>query len=173
MPDVVDPEIIEPDHSLPADLVAIRNLARTLDSSIPIPGTRRKIGLAPIIGLVPGFGDILSAVFSSWIVIGAIRHRVPTSTLVRMIANILVDVGIGSIPVIGDIFDFFFQENLGNVELLLQKRNRTRPPRSHSEVALTALVIVGSMIFLAVFLAISAIAGFVWLIEALHASIMG
>lgn len=169
---VIEPEILEPDERLPSDLVALRRLAHLLDAAIEIPGTRRKVGLAPIVGLVPGFGDVVSAVFSSWIIIGALRHRVPTRVLLKMIANILIDVWVGSIPLIGDVFDFFFHENLGNVELLFRHRDTTRLPRTNTEIAMIALVILTTILLVAVILAFSAIVGFIYLFDAIHESVM-
>ncbi len=138
----IEPEVLEDDSKLPRDLVALRNLGILLDRAFQVPGTRRRVGIAPIIGLVPGIGDFIGALLSMWIVVGALRHRVPGRRIIRMVLNIIVDAAIGTIPVIGDIFDFLFQENLSNVEILLRHRDRTRPPRTTAQVSLIAMAIL-------------------------------
>jgi len=142
------PEVVEPDSALPRDLQALKRFAILLDASIQIPGMRRKVGLAPAVGLIPGVGDAVGALLASWIVVGAFRYRVPGTKIARMITNILVDLWVGSIPVIGDIIDFLWPENLQNVELLLRYRDRRRPPRS-----LASLALVIAMIFVLISMA--------------------
>ncbi|HVR41841.1 MAG TPA: DUF4112 domain-containing protein [Thermoanaerobaculia bacterium] len=139
------PEIVEPDELLPADLVALRRFAWMLDAAVAIPGTRRRIGVSAAVGLVPGVGDAVGAFLSAWIILGGLRHRVPIRKIARMIVNVVVDVLIGSIPVIGDLADILFKENLGNVDLLIRHRDRRRPPRRASEL------ILGTFLLLAIF----------------------
>lgn len=136
------PEIVDDDASLPRDLLALKNLGILLDRAFPVPGTRRRVGISPIIGLIPGIGDLVTALLSTWIVVGALRHRVPGRHIARMVLNIVADAAIGTIPVIGDLFDFLFQENLSNVETLLRHRDKTRPPRSTARISL----IVGAIV---------------------------
>lgn len=108
--------------SLTADetkiLHRITRLARLLDSSIQVPGTRFRIGIDPLIGLVPGVGDIAAAALSAVIVVHAQRLGAPKSVLARMIGNIAIDWLIGTIPVLGDLFDFGFKCNMRNAQLL-------------------------------------------------------
>lgn len=96
----------------------VRILGRLLDNSIPIPGTARKIGLDPIIGLIPGVGDLVGAVLSGYIILEAARAEVPTFTLVRMLWNIGIDTLVGAIPALGDLFDAAWKANMKNVALL-------------------------------------------------------
>src|SRR5580765_8876791 len=103
------PEIVEPEESLPSDLRALTQFARLMDEAIAIPGTKRRMGLDPLLGLIPGIGDAIAALLSTWIVVGALRWRVPLWRVTRMVANILIDLAFGSVPVVGDIFDFFFE----------------------------------------------------------------
>src|SRR5438445_1177805 len=127
---VIIPEVIEPDEKLPRDLVALRKFAVLMDEAVRIPGTSRGIGLDAALGFIPGFGDAIGALLSAWIVIGALRHRVPLMHVVRMVANVLIDLTIGEIPIVGDLFDIAFEENVINMRLLLKYRDRSRPPRS-------------------------------------------
>lgn len=96
----------------------VRILSKLLDNSIPIPGTSWKIGLDPIIGLVPGVGDLIGSVLSGYIVLEAVRAEVPTFTLVRMIVNVGVDTLLGAVPAVGDVFDAAWKANTMNVALL-------------------------------------------------------
>ena len=145
------PEVIEPDEKLPKDLVALRKFAYFMDEAVRIPGTGRGIGLDAILGFVPGIGDGLGAILSTWIVIGAMRHRVPVLQICRMVVNILIDLGLGEIPILGDIFDIAFEENVINLKLLMRYRDRRKPPRSFANIALA-----GTLVLLIVFAAATA-----------------
>jgi hypothetical protein len=110
-----------PDSQPPQRQAAVRarlkRLAWLLDSSIPLPGGYR-IGLDGLIGLVPGLGDVVAALLSSYIVVEAARLRVPASVLLRMGLNVALELIIGAVPVAGDLFDFAFKANERNVRLL-------------------------------------------------------
>jgi hypothetical protein len=136
------PEVVEPDEKLPPDLVALRRFAYFMDEAVAIPGTRFRVGLDAAIGLIPGFGDVAGGLLSTWIIIGALRHRVPTSKVLRMLFNVLGDIVVGSVPLIGDLIDFLFEENVINLKLLLRHRDRTRPPRKMGEIAWSVVLIV-------------------------------
>ena len=111
--------LISPPHS--ADTAErinrLRALARLLDDSIPLPGGYR-IGLDPIIGLVPGLGDAISAMFSAYILNEARSLGVPSSILMRMTGNVLFDAIVGAVPFAGDLFDAAFKANTRNMALL-------------------------------------------------------
>jgi hypothetical protein len=96
----------------------LRRLGYLLDNSIPIPGTRYRIGLEAIIGLVPGLGDLVGGGFSAWIILQAARLGAPPSLLARMGWNVLVDTAVGAIPLLGDLFDAGFKANMRNLALL-------------------------------------------------------
>ena len=96
----------------------MRVLAKLLDNSIGIPGTGWKIGFDPIVGLIPGIGDLIGAVLSGYIILEAVRADVPVATLVRMLVNVGVDTLLGSIPAVGDVFDAAWKSNTMNVALL-------------------------------------------------------
>ena len=160
----VIPEVIEPDEKLPQDLVALRRFAHLMDEAFVFPGTRYRFGLDALIGLIPGVGDLIGALMSTWIIAGALRHRVPPLVILRMIGNIAIDLVFGSIPVAGDVFDFLYEENVKNMRLLERHRDRRRPPRSAASIALVLALIVGAVLLLALLLLAAVIATIVWLI---------
>jgi hypothetical protein len=96
----------------------VRVLAKLLDNSISIPGTRWKFGFDAIIGLVPVVGDMIGAVLSGYIVLEAARAEVPSFTLARMLVNVGIDALLGSVPAVGDVFDAVWKANMKNVSLL-------------------------------------------------------
>jgi len=94
-----------------------------LDSALQVPGTRLKVGLDPVLGLVlPGVGDAISGAVSLSVLFLALQYRVPARILGRMVWNVSIDAGVGAIPVVGDIFDFTFKANELNFELLMLHR---------------------------------------------------
>jgi len=95
-----------------------RGLARLLDDLIRIPGTNLRLGLDPIIGLIPGIGDVIGGLMSSYILMVAAQEGVPTSVLLRMLGNIALDSIVGVVPVVGDLFDVTMKSNRRNVDLL-------------------------------------------------------
>ena len=101
-----------------ATLNRIRKLSRLMDTAIGIPGTKFRIGLDPIIGLVPGAGDIVDTAFSAYLVYLATQFKIPPKTLGKMIYNISIEAVVGSVPLIGDIFDAFYKSNMRNLALL-------------------------------------------------------
>ena len=96
----------------------VRVLAKLLDNSISIPGTPWKIGFDPIVGLIPGIGDLIGAVLSGYIILEAVRADVPAFTLARMLVNVGIDTLLGAVPVLGDVFDAAWKSNTMNVALL-------------------------------------------------------
>lgn len=96
----------------------LRALGRLLDDSIPIPGTDRRIGIDPLLGLIPGVGDGAGAMLSTYIIIEAARFGVPRAILLRMAANVGLEALVGVVPLLGDLFDAGWKANLRNLELL-------------------------------------------------------
>lgn len=115
--DAFDGEL--PESVDPAAVRRMRAVARLLDESVRVPGTRFRVGLDPIVGLLPGAGDALTGVLSLYVVAEAARLGVTYTTLLRMLANVGVDVVGGSVPVLGDLFDAVWKANVRNVELAL------------------------------------------------------
>jgi hypothetical protein len=133
---------------MPPELERLKRLSRLLDSAIGIPGTRYRFGLDAIVGLVPGIGDAIGAIFSSYIIFQAARLGVPKLTLVRMIGNVGVDTIVGEIPLLGDLFDVGFQSNIRNLSLIEKHVHRPAAAKAQSRrvlvvlgIALLALVV--------------------------------
>ncbi|HYC92624.1 MAG TPA: DUF4112 domain-containing protein [Thermoanaerobaculia bacterium] len=165
MPDKIHiPDVIEPDSRLPRDLVALRRFAYYMDEAFTVPGTSIKVGIDALLGLIPGVGDVIGGVLSSWIVIGALRHRVPARIIARMVLNIAIDLLFGAVPVAGDVFDFLYEENVKNMRLLEKHRDRRRPPRSFAAIAFTAACIVFLIVAMSVLFVAGVIALLFWLI---------
>jgi hypothetical protein len=95
----------------------LRSLAWLLDNSIPLPGGYR-IGLDPIIGLVPGLGDAIGALISAFIINEARSLGAPRSILLRMLGNVVIETAVGAIPFAGDVFDAAYKANTRNLALL-------------------------------------------------------
>jgi Domain of unknown function (DUF4112) len=98
----------------------LQRLAQLWDSAFRIPGTQVRVGLDPLIGLVPGLGDAAGALVAAYIVLEGLRCDVPPSALLRMLANVAIDAVLGAVPVIGDIFDVGWKANIKNVALIEQ-----------------------------------------------------
>lgn len=96
----------------------LQRLAWLLDSSIALPGSKFRVGLDPILGLVPGVGDAISAGLSAYILVEASRLGTDKATLARMAGNVLVDMLVGAVPVVGDALDFAVKANRRNLRLL-------------------------------------------------------
>ena len=110
-------------------LARLDALATLMDSAITVPGTRLRLGLDAVIGLVPGIGDLASALISSYIVWEARRLGLPRWKVARMIGNVAVDTTIGVIPVVGDFLDVFYKSNRRNLKILRDhlEQERRRP----------------------------------------------
>ncbi|ELZ08827.1 hypothetical protein C478_18126 [Natrinema thermotolerans DSM 11552] len=103
-----------------AAVTRMRVVAHALDEGVPVPGTDFRIGLDPIVGILPGAGDTVAGAVSLYLVAEAARLGVSLSTLVRMIANVGVDTVIGSVPLLGVAFDAVWKANKWNLKLALQ-----------------------------------------------------
>lgn len=108
-----------PDTVDEAAVRRMRFVARLLDDSVRVPGTRLRVGLDPILGVVPGAGDAIAAALSIYIVLESARLGVPFLTLLRMVANVSLDFAVGSVPLLGTLFDAVWKANRQNLRLAL------------------------------------------------------
>jgi hypothetical protein len=131
-------------------LAHIRGLARFLDESIPVPGTKYKIGVEPIVGLIPGVGDFFGVTLSAYIILRAADLGVSAATIIRMIINLVIDGVIGSLPFVGDLFDLVWKANKRNIAIVENELLKNAPLKSSKvfvAVAAVALISVMALIF--------------------------
>ena len=135
----------------------VRVLAKLLDNSIAIPGTGWKIGFDPIVGLIPGIGDLIGAVLSGYIILEAARAEASAFTLVRMVGNVAIDTVLGAVPALGDLFDAAWKSNTKNVALLerhLAVDRSAGTGRKRGSIGMIALILVALVIILGAGLAL-------------------
>ncbi len=123
----------------PPQLERLRTLSRLLDNAFVIPGTRYRFGFDALVGLVPGLGDAVSAIFSGYIILQASRLGAPGSVVTRMLANVALDTVVGWVPILGDIFDVAWKSNLKNMALLETHLQQPAVARAGSRKAVVLL----------------------------------
>ena len=142
------------EHPVNRRLIRMRYLSRLLDTSIGLPGGYR-IGIDPIIGLVPGIGDVISSGLSVWLVYDAARLGISKRVLARMVLNVVLEAAVGVVPLLGDIFDAAWKANVRNMRLVEASYNPALKERSFWKmiaVLLAAVVIIYGSLFLAFYL---------------------
>jgi hypothetical protein len=118
------------------------SVSRVMDELVAVPGTSIRVGLDPVVGLVPVVGDAISAVVGFWLIAEATRFGVPRIVVGRMIVNTVIDLAVGAIPVLGDLFDVVSRSNSRNLALF--RRHALDPAASTrgEQVALAGLVVL-------------------------------
>jgi len=160
--DAIEIDATSPDGSdTQTQLAGVRRASTLLDSAVTIPRTRIRIGLDPILGVIPGVGDIVPTAASAYIVAQAAALGVPRATLARMCLNLAVDAVVGSIPLVGDAFDVVWRANDRNVRLL---ESRLADPTGEQRDR-RAVAVVGAAVFLSVLaIGVAGIAAAWWLL---------
>lgn len=132
-------------------LERMRALSRLLDTKFTLPGGFR-FGIDPIIGLIPGIGDVIASTLSVWLVFDAARLGLQKRVVARMVLNVLIEAAVGTVPILGNIIDAVLKANVRNMRLVEANYKPTMKERSMAKMiafALTTLIIVyGSIIFL-------------------------
>jgi hypothetical protein len=170
---VQDRESKPPVTALPRDearehLLAIADiLAKALDTTVKIPGTSWYIGLDPVLGLIPGIGDMIANLIGTVILGIATRLRLPRIVLARMSLNLLINGTVGAVPFVGDLFSIWFRSHARNASLL--REAAMRPDRETR----TDWLYVGGIIGGTVLILMSAIAFVVWLVFKLWTMVAG
>lgn len=148
------------DERSAAALTHLRGLTRALDGAVTIPGTGIRVGLDPIIGLLPVVGDWIGGLLSAYIIVRAAGLGASLATLLRMLGNLGLDLLVGSVPVLGDIFDVGFRANERNLALI-EGHMLAPAQRRRSDLvvvvgtAAAALVIVGGVLGLVGWIVVS------------------
>jgi len=133
-----------------------------MDDLIKIPGLNWRLGLDALVGLIPGFGDTATSLVSFYILAAAVRYRVPKVTLLRMGLNLGIDYVVGSLPLVGDLFDAWWKSNQRNVALLTERATVSASEARESK--LSDWLFVGLIILLLIGLAIGAAAVSIYLL---------
>lgn len=131
----------------PAEFKHLDNLSDLLDSRFRIPGTNIRFGLDALVGLVPYAGDMVTFAFSGLLVISMARYGASGMVVVKMLWNVLLDTMVGSIPLVGDIFDVQFKANRRNYRLLKEHYQQGKHTGSAWPVV---LAVVAALLFMAV-----------------------
>jgi hypothetical protein len=143
------------------ELAFMDGIATIMDNAIPIPFTNRRFGLDALVGLIPTVGDLLSLGISGLLILTILRHGVSFTVLLKMIWNIILDASVGSIPIIGDFFDFSFKANRRNVALLKADYAKGGRRMNAWLAAFILLCIVVAMMLLIFYYAVKLI-GILW-----------
>ncbi|WP_036479192.1 DUF4112 domain-containing protein [Myxosarcina sp. GI1] len=120
----------------------LRRLSNLLDNAIAIPGIGYRIGLDPILGLLPGGGDTVTGALGAYIIVEAARMGIPRQVIWQMVGNILFDSVLGTVPVIGDIFDVGWKANVRNMTLLEKHIQYDGDNRKSDWLFLTGLILL-------------------------------
>ena len=134
--------------------VRIQRVTHLLDELVPIPGTNQRVGLDPVIGLIPIVGDVTAAAVGGWVILEAARFGVPRWALGRMVVNLVVDLAIGLIPFLGDLFDIVSRSNSANLGIF--RRHALDPDATttgHKAFFAGLVVLLFGLIWLTVWLA--------------------
>ena len=140
-------------------------LAKILDTTVKIPGTPFYVGLDPLLGLIPGIGDMLANLIGTVILILAARLQVPQIVIARMSLNLLINGTIGAIPILGDLFSIWFRSHARNADLL--RRAAVQPYREMQQARLYVAGIIGGTVVLLLL----AIAAVLWIVATLWSAI--
>ena len=140
-------------------------LAKVLDTAVKIPGTPFYLGLDPLLGLIPGLGDLLANLIGTAILVLAARLQVPQIVIARMSLNLLINGAVGAIPIAGDLFSVWFRSHARNAELL--RRAATQPHRETQQARFYLAGIIGGTVLLLML----AIALVLWIVVKLWAAI--
>lgn len=132
---------------------SLEKIAYYLDGLFRIPGTKWKFGLDSLVGLIPNFGDTLTSLISFYILFAGVRYGVPKITILRMAMNIAIDYLVGTIPVIGDAFDFFWKANQKNLDLIRERATKKQKGTTGDYLFVFGVISVLVLILLASILA--------------------
>jgi hypothetical protein len=95
--------------------------SQLMDNQFRIPVLGWRFGLNAIIDLIPEFGDVITTLIALYVLVSAVRYRVPKVTLLRMGLNIAIYFVVGLVPLAGDLFAVWWKPNIRNINLLRQR----------------------------------------------------
>jgi hypothetical protein len=172
VPDPANPEILPPSRGprggAARDLVSDENLdllAHLLDDWFRIPGTSIRLGLDGLIGLIPGLGDLLAGLASCLLIVAAWIRGVPYVTLVRMAVNVGLEIAVGAVPLVGDVFIIAWKANRRNYALMARHLRQPHRHTGRDWAFLLGLLGVVLVILLAPFVVLVVI--LIWMLHSL------
>ena len=154
-------QTVTPTAAESADLVRLRSIARILDNAVELPGTKFRVGLDALLGLIPGVGDVVGFLVGTYILTTAVRLGIPKAVIGQMLLNIGTDAALGSVPLAGDVFDAAWRANSKNVALL---EKAVAEPRTTGKRSTWLLVAVGVAVFLITAAGLALAIGLAWLL---------
>lgn len=119
----------------------LRGIVHAMDELVTVPGTKMRVGLDGLLGLLPGAGDVIGGAVSAYALVLAARVGAPRSVLARMAANVLIDALVGAVPLLGDVFDFFWKSNRRNLALLESYVERPESVQRRSKYVIAAIAV--------------------------------
>jgi hypothetical protein len=147
-PRTIEVEVLPPENKSRKDkeLDTILDLVtKVMDTIFRMPGTKFRFGVNPLIGFIPIIGDQIDAAISTSVLLRSVRYRLPKIVLARMALNVLLNALFQGIPVIGDLFTFFFKANRQNYELL-RKHAGTGKPVTRGDWIFVGAIIGGTFL---------------------------
>lgn len=123
----------------------IENIASLMDDKFLLPGTKFRFGLDPILGLIPFIGELSTFVISAGLLLTIAKHGASRKVIILMMLNVMLDSIIGSIPLIGNIFDFAYRANRRNVTLL--KKHYTEGKYQGSGTGILWTIAIALLVF--------------------------
>ncbi len=129
----------------------LEQISRVMDNAFQIPGTNIRFGLDPVIGLIPGLGELVTFGISGALLLTMARYGVSRKVMLMMAGNILLDSALGAIPLVGDLFDFGFKSNQRNLNLLRKHYQEGKHQGSGKGIIIVAgilmLALAGGLVF--------------------------
>jgi len=121
----------------------VGKVVRWLDDLVRVPGTKFGIGLDAIAGFfLPGVGDAITGTLGLTVISAAVRRGVPTVVIARMVLNLVIDLVVGLVPILGDTFDLFWRSNTRNFALLERHQGELEPKARAADYALVGIAAV-------------------------------
>jgi hypothetical protein len=144
-PRTIEVEVLPPEKKAGQreEIDAVLDLVtKVMDTIFRVPGTKFRFGINPLVGFIPIIGDQIDAAISTAVLFGSVRHRLPKIVLARMALNVLLNALFQGIPIVGDLFTFFFKANRKNYELL-RKHAGTGKPVTRGDWIFVGAIIAG------------------------------
>ncbi|GAA4321662.1 DUF4112 domain-containing protein [Flaviaesturariibacter amylovorans] len=117
-------------------------ITKLMDKQFRVPGTGFRFGLDGLIGLIPGAGDVTTFAVSCYLLTIMARNGASGYVMARMVLNVVLDMLIGAIPFVGDLFDFAFKANSRNLRLMQEHYVEGRHRGSAWKVILPVLLVL-------------------------------